>query len=275
MFKCSEQTDKLDEALSKAQGEIEEAAKDSDNPFFKSKYADLASVTKACKAALSKHGISRSQWPVHTEDDRLHVITRLACAGQWMQSEWSIPISKLDPQGYVAALTYCRRGALAAACGVAPDDDDDGNHAAQFSNGAAGKRAQEHEQAKKQSAAELEAEQLAIFNPASEKMRAAKTEADIKQIGTDAKNKGLTGKWLTDLRNLSVSCIGVLKSAKKPTTNDFMGRIPGQGTREALTLLSQEIENSGLPTPEIEDLLAHCFLQGEKIDKALAEPAHA
>lgn len=40
----SESIGKLAEALSKAQGEMKGAIKDADNPYFKSKYADLASV---------------------------------------------------------------------------------------------------------------------------------------------------------------------------------------------------------------------------------------
>lgn len=130
MFSTSEATDKIDEALAKAQAEIENAPKDKDNPFFKSKYADLASVVKASRTALTKHGISVSQWPLHSDDNRMHLVTRLACAGQWMKSEFSLPMSKQDPQGYVSAVTYGKRCALAAAVGVAADDeDDDGNTA--------------------------------------------------------------------------------------------------------------------------------------------------
>jgi hypothetical protein len=35
-----------------------------------------------------------------------------------------MPVSKADAQGYGSSLTYCRRYALAAAVGVAPEDDD-------------------------------------------------------------------------------------------------------------------------------------------------------
>jgi len=35
-----------------------------------------------------------------------------------------VPAAKQDPQGYGSALTYARRYALMAACGIAPEDDD-------------------------------------------------------------------------------------------------------------------------------------------------------
>jgi hypothetical protein len=131
MFTTSDNTDKLDEALAKAQGEIEPAAKDKVNPAFRSKYADLASVWGACRSALAKHNITLTQWPLHSDDGRLHLITRLAHAGQWMQAEMSIPVGKPDAHGYGSAMTYAKRYSLAAAIGVVADDDDDGNAASQ------------------------------------------------------------------------------------------------------------------------------------------------
>lgn len=129
MFTTSQSTDALDAALAKAQAEITVAVKDKINPHFKSKYADLASVAEVCRAVLPKHGISVTQWPVHAEDGRLHMVTRLAYAGQWMAAEFSVPVAKQDPQGYGSAITYVRRFSLSAAVGVVADDDDDANAA--------------------------------------------------------------------------------------------------------------------------------------------------
>lgn len=128
-FVTSPETEKLDAALAKVQGEVDAAAKDSTNPHFRSKYADLSSVWAACRAALTKHGVSVTQWPVASEDGCLHLITRVACEGQWMCSELSLPVTKADPQGFGSAITYARRYGLAAAIGVVADDDDDGNAA--------------------------------------------------------------------------------------------------------------------------------------------------
>jgi hypothetical protein len=129
MFTSSETTAKLDAAIAKAQGEFEAAAKDKINPAFRSKYADLTAVWAAIRPALSKHGIAVTQWPIHSDDGRLHLLTRLAHDGEWMRCEFSIPVAKVDSHGYGSAVTYAKRFALAAAVGVVADDDDDGNAA--------------------------------------------------------------------------------------------------------------------------------------------------
>lgn len=129
-FRTSESTAKIDAAMAKAQSQIEAASKDKVNPAFRSKYADLSAVWEACRKALTDNGISITQWPTHSDDHRLHLITRLACEGEWMLCEFSIPTSKQDAHGYGSAVTYAKRFSLAAAVGVVADDDDDGNAAA-------------------------------------------------------------------------------------------------------------------------------------------------
>lgn len=131
MIETSPTTAKLDTALAKAQGEIEAASKDKVNPAFRSKYADLTSVWAAIRPALCKHGISITQWPVHSTDGRLHIVTRLAHDGEWIRAQFSIPVTKQDPHGYGSATTYAKRFSLAACVGVVADDDDDGNAASQ------------------------------------------------------------------------------------------------------------------------------------------------
>lgn len=127
-FATSESTAMLDEALSMAQGEIRGATKDAENNFFKSRYATLSSIWDAARGPLAKHFISVSQWPMLTHDGQIHIVTRLACGGEWLRATFSMPITKMDPQGVVSAVTYARRCALAAAVGISPEDDD-GNEA--------------------------------------------------------------------------------------------------------------------------------------------------
>ncbi len=129
MFETSETTAKLDSAMAKAQGKIEGASKDKVNPAFKSRYADLTSVWGAIRAALSEQSISVTQWPVNSDDGKMHLITRLAHDGEWIKSQFSIPVTKADAHGHGSALSYMRRYALSAAVGVVADDDDDGNAA--------------------------------------------------------------------------------------------------------------------------------------------------
>lgn len=128
-LETSPTTAALDEALSKAQGEIEAADKDKVNPAFRSKYADLTSVWNACRAPLAKHSIAVTQWPLSSVDGRLHIITRLAHKGEWMQARFSLPLDKTNAHGVGSAITYAKRFTLSAALGIVADDDDDGNAA--------------------------------------------------------------------------------------------------------------------------------------------------
>lgn len=126
----SESINEIAQALAKAQGHMRYAAKDSANPFFKSKYADLTSVWEACRESLSLNNIAVVQTPVATEGG-VAVETMLCHAsGQWMSEVLELPVAKDDAQGIGSAITYARRYALASFVGVAPEDDD-GNAAAQ------------------------------------------------------------------------------------------------------------------------------------------------
>lgn len=113
----------LSKALAKAQGEIGGAAKDSTNPHFRSKYADLASVRDAIKEPLSRNGIAYVQF-TEGGPDTVKVTTMLTCGEEWMRSTCEMKPVKPDPQGIGSALTYLRRYSLMAAVGVAPEDDD-------------------------------------------------------------------------------------------------------------------------------------------------------
>ena len=111
-------------ALAKAQGEIKGAIKDSANPFFKSKYADLTSVKDACQEALTKYGIAVIQGP-RANGAQVIVTTMLAHeSGEWVSEEFSAHAKDDSPQSVMACVTYLRRGGLAAMVGVAPEDDD-------------------------------------------------------------------------------------------------------------------------------------------------------
>jgi hypothetical protein len=117
-------------ALAAAQSEMEAASKDSANPFFKSKYADLNSVMGAVKPAFAKHGLAFIQI-CHDSEHAAKVETVIihASGQQFSCGAVSVPVTKIDAQGYGSALTYARRYSLAAAAGVGAEDDD-GNAAA-------------------------------------------------------------------------------------------------------------------------------------------------
>jgi len=125
----SEQINELASALAKAQGQIEGAKKDKANPFYKSVYADLASVWDACRKPLSDNGLSVTQCPEEADNGIAIETMLLHSSGQWIKSRYTMPVSKLDAQAVGSAITYARRYALSAVVGIAPEDDD-GNAAA-------------------------------------------------------------------------------------------------------------------------------------------------
>jgi hypothetical protein len=119
--------EKIAPALHKAQGQIKAALKDSTNPHFRSKYADLSSVIEAVKPAPSER--DHLLQGVHDAVDGVAVETMLLhTSGEWISSVMRIPAVKQDAQGYGSAITYGRRYGLQSMCGV-PAEDDDGNAA--------------------------------------------------------------------------------------------------------------------------------------------------
>ena len=125
----SDSIKELAAALAKAQGAMTAAKKDAANPFYKSKYADLASVVDAIKAPLSGNGLSYAQ--VLGSDGEAHYIETILmhASGEWLSERVKIVVAKPnDPQSFGSAVTYFRRYSLQSVCGV-PADDDDGNAA--------------------------------------------------------------------------------------------------------------------------------------------------
>ncbi|MBY0498849.1 MAG: ERF family protein [Nitrosomonas sp.] len=120
----SEMINELAAALSKAQAAIKGAIKDSNNPFFKSQYADLSSVWEACREQLTSNGLSIVQCPEESENGV--AIETMLChsSGQWISSKYHMPVEKLNAQAVGSAITYARRYALSAMVGIAPLDDD-------------------------------------------------------------------------------------------------------------------------------------------------------
>lgn len=117
------------EALAKAQGEFLPMTRDSENPFFKSRYSSLAASIAATRPALTKYGLCVSQ-DVCTINGSAVIGTLIAHKGggsRWSSLTISLPA---DPQKAGSLLTYMRRYCRNAALDIAPtDDDDDGERA--------------------------------------------------------------------------------------------------------------------------------------------------
>ncbi len=130
----SESIVELAKALSKAQGMIKGAVKDSENPYFHSAYADLASVWDACREPLSKNGLSIIQTTEIIDLKPVLKTVLLHDSGEWISGTYPIIpmrqakdtgwVAAEDPQSMGSAVTYARRYTLAAMVGIAPEDDD-------------------------------------------------------------------------------------------------------------------------------------------------------
>jgi ERF superfamily protein len=117
-------------SLAKAQGEMESASLNKENPFFKTRYSDFASVVKSTRPSLTKYGLSVCQTIHHNDDGQLWLTTRLAhSTGQWIDSKVRIVPSKNDIQTLGSYLTYMKRYTYASIVGSIDGDDDDGERA--------------------------------------------------------------------------------------------------------------------------------------------------
>ena len=143
-MKKSEQVGELVTALARAQAEFTPALKDSKNPYYNSKYADLAAVIGAVRPALNKHGIILTQ-DISADLERQVAIVRTSLyhGEQFFEIEIEAPAkgqskkdeqsgmagTKFDVQTIGAGTLYLRRYSVAAICGLAAEDDeeDDGN----------------------------------------------------------------------------------------------------------------------------------------------------
>jgi hypothetical protein len=117
-------------ALAKAQANMGKALKQTPNPHFRTKYADLGSVMDACLPALNEAGIALIQPTGENEHGRfVETILIHGESGEQLSCRVPLIVSKNDMQGYGSAVTYARRYGLMSMAGIAPEDDD-GNAAA-------------------------------------------------------------------------------------------------------------------------------------------------
>ncbi len=131
-MKSSEHINELADALSRAQGIMQIALKDSNNPFYKSSYADLTAIWQVAQAPLSANNLAVVQ-ATRIENDKIIMENILMHkSGQWISSDYPVnffDIQKKDAQGVGSAMTYARRYSLQALLGIVADQDDDGNAA--------------------------------------------------------------------------------------------------------------------------------------------------
>lgn len=126
----SDEINELAAALVNAQGEFRAIPKTDTNPFFKSKYAGLASVVETASPVLEKNGLAVSQFISYEAGGGDTLTTWLIHkSGQYLCDTMKLKLGKEDAQGQGSAVTYARRYAYMAVLGLVADEDDDGNKA--------------------------------------------------------------------------------------------------------------------------------------------------
>lgn len=101
-------------------------SKDSKNPFYKSKYANFASIQEAIKLPLAEAGVGYMQ-----EATLEGLITTIfSKEGETIKSIYPLKLEGLKPQEIGSAVSYAKRYSLCAMLGIIiSDEDDDGQTA--------------------------------------------------------------------------------------------------------------------------------------------------
>lgn len=133
-MKQSDSIDKLAPSFCKFQAEVGDVIKNSNNPFYKSKYADLTQVLETVRKPLADNGLSIIQGNEQSDiPETINITTRLLHeSGQYIDSgALTLHITKKDPQMAGSAVTYGRRYQLASLLGLIQADDDANTHVTQ------------------------------------------------------------------------------------------------------------------------------------------------
>lgn len=177
----------LAKALAAAQAEMKPAVKDSENPHFKSKYADLEAINEAARV-LSKHGIAVLCVPNGWTDNRIIVRGMLIhTSGQSIEGVLEMPVAQPNnPQAVGSALSYSRRYLIASLANIAAGDDD-GNAAADGAKATPAKATPraEPEQAPPSAAVKFAAGLIASLNDAASYADASRILLDVGLIDVD------------------------------------------------------------------------------------------
>lgn len=120
-MRTSEQVDKITAALLSFQKQITPPTKNKDNPYFKSKYADLSSLLDHCKPAMQANGLVFTS--VGLTSRIMH------SSGQWIEGDFPVEVHGLDAQKVGSAFTYGRRYNFQGLLGINAEEDDDGAQA--------------------------------------------------------------------------------------------------------------------------------------------------
>ena len=156
-METSENINQLAEALAKAQAELSPVPFDSNNPYYKSRYASLSAVIAEVRKVLPQHGLSIVQTPTsHMEFGIFYVGVETMLihdSGEWIKSTVSVPVVATelievftkrfnkDGDAYYASpnilqeagkiITYLRRYGIVSILMLSAEEDIDGNEPVQ------------------------------------------------------------------------------------------------------------------------------------------------
>lgn len=111
---------KIFEKLFAVKSKIGKISKDSNNPFFKSKYFDINSLLENVEPLLQENKLILLQ-PIH--DNKVRTEIADVESGELVYSEMELP-NLTDPQKLGSAITYYRRYTLQSLLGIQAEDDD-------------------------------------------------------------------------------------------------------------------------------------------------------
>jgi hypothetical protein len=124
----SENIAEISAALSKAQAEIRNPAKNIQNTFLKNKYADLTSVLNCIRPVAAANGLAFMQ-TVEAYGDRVAVTSQVThSSGQWIRQVASVAISsqaKNPMQDLGSIATYLKRFQSQSMFSICGDEDTD------------------------------------------------------------------------------------------------------------------------------------------------------
>jgi hypothetical protein len=115
--------------------------KAANNPFFKSKYADLPIIWKTIKDLMGENKLLVMHL-TEVSDAGEWLRTKLVHAdtGECVESVCKLTLTKHTAQEYGSYITYMRRYSLSAMLGLVTDEDDDANSATQAQKNAPPKK---------------------------------------------------------------------------------------------------------------------------------------
>lgn len=136
-METSAETAEIYKRLAVFNGKVSTIPKGKDNPFFKSKYADLPTIWQAISQPLNEAGLVVIQSVGHehgvTQTDDV-ITTRVVepDSGQYIEDTAILHLvpdgsDRITPQAHGSAVTYMRRYSLVTILGLICDVDDDGN----------------------------------------------------------------------------------------------------------------------------------------------------